>query len=142
MIKLKDLLFEIDEPLGGGNTHGSEPIDGKSKTNAKNWIHNKISSITKGFFHDEYWQPIQKLYKEFDRLGLNWVMTGNKYIEKPVIFSDGQRYVIPVGKTWTFEIKFLNNRDKEDTIYGTITASGAGPVDSPLDSYDLTITMG
>jgi len=151
MIKLKDLLLEKETVMKGGeplgqhgatNTHGSPPIDGKSKTNAKNWIHGKISSITKGFFHDEYWQPIQKMWKEFEKLGLNWTPESNKYEHEVVTFSDGQKHNIPVRKIWEFEIKFINNRDKEDTIYGRMTASGAGPHETPLDRYDVTVTLG
>lgn len=134
MIRLKDLLRET-------TGHGSPPIDGKSKTNASNWVHGKIRKYTTGFFADEYWNPIQKVFKEFDNLGLNWHSTGARYEEERVTLGDKSSVSVPIRKRWTFEIKFLNNRDKDDTLYGNIVASGSGPVESPLDRYDVTITV-
>jgi len=123
-------------------TSGSPPIDGKTKTNARNWIHGKIGSKIKGLFRDSYWQPIHAVWKEFDKLGLNWNSTDNKYHEEEVMFSDGSKHYVPMRKTWDFEVRFINNRDKADVIYGKITAAGAGSVEDPLDRYDITLTMG
>ena len=135
MLKLKDILIESTP------THGSEPLDGKSKTNAKNWVLSKINKYTKGFFSDEYWQPIQKVFAELDKQGLNWVPMGNQYDAEYVTLHDGSRYNVPVRKVWTFAITFINNRDKIDALYGRIVASGAGPAESPLDRYDVVITL-
>ena len=123
-------------------TTGSPPIDGKTKQNARNWISGKSRNITSGFFRDDYWQPIQKLWKEFDKLELNWNSTGNKYHEEEVMFSDGSKHYVPMRKVWNFEIRFINNRDKNDVIYGVVTASGAGSVEDPLSRYDVTLTLG
>ena len=150
MIRLKKLLSESTREYVKRQglletalpTTGSPPIDGKSKQNARNWIVGKTKNITSGFFRDDYWQPIQKVWKEFDRLGLNWNGTDNKYHEEEVMFSDGSKHYIPVRKTWNFEVRFINNRDKNDVIYGVVTAAGAGPVESPLDKYDVTLTVG
>jgi len=150
MIRLKKLLLESTKKYVKEHglletalpTSGSPPIDGKSKTNARNWIQGKIKNITSGFFNDEYWQPIQKLWKEFEKLELNFTPMGSKYEHYGITFSDGQTHNIPVRKIWKFEIRFLNNRDKADVIYGTITAAGAGPHEDPLDRYDVTVTLG
>jgi len=139
MVRLKSLLFESD--LSEEVTSGSEPINGKSKTNAKNWVHGKVDKYTKGFFSDEYWKPIQTIFKEFDAQGLNWVPTGAKYEEEVKTLADGSRHSVPVRKTWTFEISFVNNRDKGDVLYGRIVAAGSGPIENPLDRYDVTLTL-
>ena len=135
MIRLKNLLIETTP------THGSPPIDGKSKTNAKSWVFGKVNKFTKGFFSDEYWQPLQTVYKEFERLGLNWTPTGNRYEEERIRLPDGSHASVPVRKLWDFEITFINNRDKEDTLYGHIICAGAGPVETPLDRYDVVLTI-
>jgi len=134
MIRLKNLLFETP-------THGSAPIDGKSKTNAKNWVMGKVNKFTKGFFSDEYWVPIQNIYKEFDRLGLNWTQGSTAYERERVTQHDNSSIIVPVRKIWHFHIDFINNRDKPDKLWGEIIASGAGPAENPLDRYDVVLTI-
>jgi hypothetical protein len=134
MIRLKDLLNEAK--FGGEN-----PLDGKSKTNAKNWVHGKVDKMTKGIWGDEYWQPIARVFKEMDKLQLNWHQTGAKYQQETVTFADGSRHSVPVRKIWTFEVDFINNRDKKDTLYGRIVAAGAGSVEEPLAKYDVVFTI-
>jgi len=45
---------------------------------------------------------------------------------------------VDVRKVWTFEIEFINARGKRDTLYGVLTAAGAGSVQEPLSKYDVT----
>ena len=133
MIRLKDLLSEA--------TLDTNPLDGKSKTNAKNWVLTKANKLTKGMFGDEYWHGPNSIWKEFDKIGLNWNMTGNKYEHEDVTLSDGSRANVPVRKIWTFEVRFVNNNDKEDSLFGRVVAAGAGPIDNPLDKYDIVVTL-
>lgn len=135
-MKLKDIL--LGEAI---TTHGSAPLEGKSKTNAKNWVLGKVNRYSKGIFSDAYWTPIHNIWKEFDNLRLNWTMTGAKYEEEMRTQVDGSRYSVPVRKVWQFEITFINNRDKNDKMFGTITAAGAGSVIDPMDRYDVTVTL-
>ena len=67
MIKLKQILL-------GEVVESQNPLDGKSKTNASNWVHSKVNKFTRGKFSDEYWKPIQRIYKEFDAIRLNWTL--------------------------------------------------------------------
>ena len=119
----------------------ADPLEGKSKTNAKNWVLGKINKHTRGVHRDEYWQPVQAMFKEMERLGIKYIPTGGRYEEEVVRFADGQRHRVPVRKKWTFEIDFMNNRDGNDKLYGVITATGNGPVETPLDSYDVNVTL-
>ncbi len=136
MIRMKELLLE--KQVSGDM---DDPLHGKTKANASNWVHTKVDKLLKGFFTDEYWKPIQAMFKELDRLRVNWVSTGARYHEERVTLSDGSSAVVPVRKTWTFEIKFQNNRDKQVVLYGHLTAHGAGMPASPLDRYDLALTV-
>ena len=139
-MKLKDLL--LGEAI---STHGSDPLDGKSKTNAKNWVLGKINQHTKGFYSDNVWRPIHDIWKDFDKLRLDWHMTESHYEEEMITFSDGGRHSVPIRKIWSFEIHFLNNIGKEgkaDVMYGRIVAAGAGSHEDPLDRYDVTVSMG
>lgn len=136
MIKLKDLVLrEVS------NTQGSDALDGKSKTNAKNWVLGKINRHTKGFYRDNSWRPIHAIWKDFDKLRLKWHMTESHYEEEMITTSDGSRYSVPIRKIWSFEVCFVNNRDKEDRLYGRIVAAGAGSVEDPLDRYDVNVTL-
>lgn len=135
MISLKELLLS-EAPFGGDN-----PLDGKSKANAKNFVMSKTNKFTKGFFSDEYWKPVNQVYKELTKLHINWVGTGATYEQERVELSDRSHASVPIRKIWTFEIKFRNNRDKPDVLFGRMVAAGAGPVESPLDRYDVTLTV-
>jgi len=126
--------------MEAATTSGSPPLDGKSKKNASNWVHQKVDKFTKGMFNDQYWKPVQTIWKEFDRLGLNWTPLGAEY-EHEKMLVNGKAQMVPVRKRWSFEIAFINNRDNMDKLYGQITAAGAGPPADPLDRYDLTITV-
>lgn len=134
MIRLKNILSEA--------ALESDPLEGKSKSNAKNWVIGKVNKFTKGIFSDQYWAGQQRIYKELDYQGIRWVPTGAMYEHETVTLPDGQRASVPYRKIWTFEIQFVNNKDKEDVLYGRIVAAGAGPIDDPLDKYDLSMTLG
>lgn len=103
-----------------------------SKQSLKNKIYKVIGPYIKGFFTDESWESIRKIWDIFDEMGLNWAMTDSKY--------DGN--VPPQNKTWKFEIDFINNKGKQDKIYGMVTAAGAGTVDDIFSRYDITVVMG
>ena len=139
-MKLKDILLGEAASTAVERDRGN-PLGGKSKTNAKNWVLGKINRHTRGFYSDAYWTPIHAIWKDFDKLRLNWTMTGANYEEEMVTFSDGGRFSVPVRKIWKFEVKYVNNRDKDDVLIGRIVAAGAGSVEDPLDRYDVTVTL-
>lgn len=133
MISLKRILREAGMEAA--------PLEGKSKTNAKSWVLGKVKKFGTGMHSDAYWHPIQNIWKEFDKLGLDWVPTGAMYEHTEVRLADGQKASVPIRKIWTFEITFFNNRQKKDTLYGRIIAAGAGPEEDPLEKYDVVITV-
>ena len=90
-------------------------------------------SNLRGFFSDQYWKPIQGIWKNFERAGIPFAITKSDYEHEQM---GGQR--VPVRKVWRFEVEFKNDRGRPTTVYGQVVAAGAGSVDDPLDKYDVT----
>lgn len=105
------------------------PMDGLKKRNVSKAINKMLYPLTKGIFRDEDWRNVRRIWKALDDAGLDWHMTDNEYLHN----DQGQAS----GKQWKFEVHFINERGRETTLYGIVTASGAGSVDDPLESYDL-----
>lgn len=119
--------------LGQQPGSSSGPI---SKVSLIHKIYKVITPITQGFFRDESWQAVRKVWDKFNELGLNWGIIDNYYGR-----GSNDHTLPPQNKTWKFEIKFTNNKGKPDIIYGTLTAAGGGSVEEPLERYDLTVVM-
>jgi len=99
-------------------------------------LYKVIDRYTKGFYSDESWNAVHQIFKEFDKLNLDWNLTDN--------FYGNQKYdhtMPPEKKQWKFEIDFINDRGNPDKIYGTIVASGGGSVEDPLEKYDVIVVM-
>lgn len=111
-----------------------DPLYGKSKQSAKNFIYKLVEPYTKGVFRDNSWQPINSIWRLFSENNIDCEMT-----KPPQYFNNESG--MPVRKDWYFKISFLNNKQKQDEINGTITASGAGSVQDPLDAYDVVVVM-
>ena len=106
------------------------PLDGKSNQQARSIVNNKIIPKTPGFYSDENWEGINKIWTALNEAGLNWTITGSKY--------KSNEQSVPIGKTWTIEIYFTNNKRRETVLSGTVTAAGSGTVNDPLSRYDIT----
>jgi hypothetical protein len=102
-----------------------------SKQSLKNKIYRVITPLTQGFFHDQSWENVRKVWDALTHMGLDWNTTDSQYLGDP-----------PSSKRWKFEIRFINNRNRPDTLYGTIIASGAGNTDDILGRYDLSVIIG
>ena len=118
-------------------------VDGLSKQQAVRNIHKQVDPIVKGFFKDEYWKPIHDVWKKMEAMDLDVDIIGTEYYKTDAGMTGKYKSMggVPAGKIWTFEINFINNRQKKNKIRGRITAAGAGSVQDPLDKYDVTITM-
>ena len=84
MDKGKERLFEVMQKLDetfktdlneslyeNGITIKSE-IEGRSKPSAINHIYKKIIPLTKGFFRDESWENVKKVFDAFGQMGIEW----------------------------------------------------------------------
>lgn len=104
-------------------------VDGMSKRKLVKLVNHVIDKARlNGIYRDQYWQPIQRLWKEFEKAGIPVDVTKSEY-EK----ENG----VPVRKVWQFEINFTNDRGRPNKVYGRVVAAGAGSVDDPLEAYDV-----
>ena len=109
------------------------PIDLKSKTTARNIIYKIVGDLTKGRFRDDSWENINKIWSKLNENGIkNDVM--NTYYTKT---DQGDL----AGKTWQFEISFVNNKGKEDKLNGTLNAHFCGSVQNPTEVYDISFIV-
>ena len=104
-------------------------LDGLRKPQAARKVNEIMSRHTKGFFTDEYWQPVDAIFKDFAKEGIDYSLEKASYSQDP----DGT----PTSKTWKFTVYFNNQIQLPSRMYGTITASGCASVQSPLDRYDV-----
>ncbi len=127
MLKLTPLL-EAKEP--------DPKFDNVAKETLKGRIYKEIRPLMRGFFKDDAWQAVHKIFSKFTDLGLDWDIYESHY--------GNQKYdktFPPERKVWYFEIHFTNNKGKKNKIHGSLTAAGAGTVDDPLDRYDITVVL-
>lgn len=106
-------------------------LDGMTKKQAKDWVNRLMDPHTRGIFQDQYWRPINAIWKNLETKNIPFAITHSEYE------YDGDRSNGPIRKVWMFEIDFHNERGQTETLYGRITAAGAGPVEEPLKIYDV-----
>jgi hypothetical protein len=92
-------------------------------------VNDLIAKYSKGFFSDQSWEPVQRIFDVLKSAAIEWHLVGTDYRKN----DRGT----PASKEWKFEIEFSNNNGRLTTLYGTIIASGAGSVEDPLEKYDI-----
>jgi DNA-directed RNA polymerase subunit RPC12/RpoP len=122
-MSVKDIMNEV-----------ISPISDMDKRRAVKWLYNNVVKNTNGLFKDEYWEPINKFFKDIRDMGIDIELVGNKYHHN----DNGT----PDSKWWRFRIQFTTDKYKVGIINGIITAHGAGSVQNPLDKYDISVSMG
>lgn len=119
-----DLLY-----IAKGLIANSSILEGLRKPQAVNFVNKILRANTRGFYTDNGWVPVYKIWSELSKAGIEVHHDGDKYDHD----SKGEM----ISKTWRFHIDFYNNRDRLNTLYGVVIASGAGTVKDPLSRYDL-----
>ena len=96
--------FGSKEPIVNEIKSGtfSEPIRKRSLINK---IYKKIKPRITGFFRDNDWRNVSKIWKELDKLDLDWYGTENYYG-----VGKYDKTLPPERKTWKFEINFINQK--------------------------------
>ena len=132
MIKVARELVAVARLLLS-DEEGSPGLNGMKNREARKFVFQLLHRYTKGFFKDDYWQPITKTFKLLQQHGIDYVIQSTQYYED----DRGN----PNAKVWRFEVDFVNDKGRLTTLYGTITASGAGTVADPLGRYDVTAVI-
>jgi len=113
------------------NSVEKSEIDGRTKPSAINLIYKRIGTLTQGFFSDDSWQAVRKIFDVFNNMNLDWDILNTKY----------NGTMPPQSKIWELQINFIGNDGKPKSIYGRLVASGGGSVEDPLDRYDISLTL-
>lgn len=133
-LKMFDLWWMRKSAIRSKIQKRASALDGMPRRKVMELVNKVIGqSHLNGFFSDQYWKPIQGLWKNFEKAGIPFGITKSDYEHEEM---GGQR--VPVRKVWRFEVEFLNERGRPTTVYGQVVAAGAGPVDDPLAKYDVT----
>lgn len=91
-----------------------------------------------GRHRDSYWAPIQRIWKQFEEMGIPFAITKSEY--------DRDKEGRPVHKTWTFEVPFVTPNGTAQKVYGRIVANAVGNVGTnpdtgkeydPFEVYDV-----
>lgn len=123
------MLDQIRKILArSGNS--KNPLDGMSNERARKEVYKIMAQFTRGVFRDDYWAPVNNIWKAFNSASLDWTMTGANYLHNDK--GDAS------GKEWKFEMSFVNKNGRPTTMHGTVTASGCGTIQDILSCYDLT----
>ncbi len=85
---------------------------------------------TGGFFKDDYWKGIKAIWEALEKADIQFSISKSDY-------EYDQGFKMPIRKVWVFEIPFVNDKGKQDIIWGRAVAGGAGPVNDPLARYDV-----
>jgi len=127
---------ELSESTSGLN--GQNPLNGRTKRNAQNFIYKNCVPATMGLWNDEAWNGINKFWGKLNEFNIVYDILDSKYYNFP--YDEKIHTGLPY-KEWRFEISFINNNDKEAKLFGTIRGNGAGGVEDPLDKYDVTVVI-
>ena len=111
----------------------ANPLNGKSKQSARNYIYRLVGDLTKGFFRDNSWENVHAIWNKLNQNGIQSNIMSADY------FNDerGQS----MGKTWKFKIPFVNNRGNNDVLLGTLNAHFCGSVQDPSERYDISFII-
>lgn len=108
----------------------TSPLDGLRKQKVLDILNRLMAPHTKGLFRDNAWAPIQAIRAAFERENIPAdQLPGSGRYE-----AEGGR---DVRKVWLYQVPFTNQNGRPDKVYIRIVASGSGPVDDPLEVYDV-----
>lgn len=124
MTKAQILLETIKEQ--DDHLHSSG-LDGYNKNRAKGKVNKILFDSAKGIFSDDTWAAVHNVWDALRGEGIEPIIINAKY----------DNSAPPKAKTWTFNIYFKNDKGNKTTLFGILTASGAGSVEDPLDRYDV-----
>ena len=118
----------------------SELFEKKSYDSARRFIRKSVDPYVHGFFSDEDWSNVHRVFKAISDLGVN-LNYGTKNDGYYVHGYHQNGNMTPDAKAYEFEIKFTNVAGKKMKVCGQLIASGAGTVEYPLSKYDIIFQL-
>jgi len=109
-------------------------LNGMPNAKARKIVQKVISQHGTGLYSDDYWAGVKEVWDLLDNNNIEHFLTDTEYYKD----ESGN----PSGKIYKFEVPFINDKGKETTLYGNLTAAGAGTVQDPLSRYDITVVVG
>jgi hypothetical protein len=114
------------------------PLNRKTKQNARKYIYKISTPIIDGVFRDEYWTPVNALFSLWNAEDVFWEITKpSQYFNMHEPFGA----MSPPYKQWYISISFYNDRANLNTLDGTLTAHFNGTREDPTKTYDLTLVI-
>ena len=104
-------------------------LNGRNKNSARREVNILISKSNQTFYHDSTWSGVEEVWDKLKRAGIDFTMMKSDYTKN----DRGE----PDGKTWTFQVNFINDKGRPDTIYGIVRASFAGSTKDVSEKYDI-----
>jgi len=127
------LLAEVKKPiLKEDISNTSSVLNGMNNARARKLVSTVASkAYHTGIYKDDYWEGVKQIYHALDNAGIDYDLLKAEYSPE---FPN-------TWKHWILSFKFTNDKGRETELFGTITASGAGSVEQPLDRYDMNFTI-
>lgn len=91
----------------------------KTKNSTRNAIYKIVNPLTKGFFKDNSWENVNRVWKALENEGVSITIESAKYDEMK-------------SKTWTFTAEANGF-----TMSGQLVACFCGTVEDPTGTYDI-----
>ena len=107
-----------------------DSVKGMAKPKVKRILNKIMDKHSKGLFKDQGWNPIMAMFKDFDKIkDMTWYVDKSEYIKEKGV---------PTAKKWDLRFNWIGKGDRDQKMYGIVTAHGAGSVKDPLEKYDIS----
>jgi len=133
--KPDDVVARIREEKKNAGMRTASPLDGMPNEKARRIVNNILNrAAPKGIVRDSDWSHINLIWKALKGEHIEYTLSSADYRHD----EQGR----PSAKEWKFVIEFTNNNGKPTTLFGNITAHGAGNLDDLMEKYDVTALVG
>lgn len=124
------------EPMSELKTASGNPLDGRSKQSAINYIYKIFKQIDHGQrYKDTAWENVHKIFNLFGNYEID-TSGGYDAEYNPGGVNVGE--MTPQWKKWYCDFNFKDNKGIDRIITFILTAHAGGTVQDPWSSYDIT----
>ena len=138
MNRLSNQLMKIADELEQLNID-QKLFNCKNKKQAINYIYKKVGHLTTGFFRDDNWSSVTKVFDAINALGCKFnreVKNGGYHDVKSPSGEVTSKY-----KQYDLTISFVNADDKQIKIIGQLIATAAGDTENWFSRYDMALIL-